>query len=665
MEGKEIKIVILSSCNQEADLMQRELARGEVLFSARVIQDKEEFILGAKEFSPDIILIDYSLSSFSFKEALEITKEKYPQIPIIIISETIDEQLFFETLEKGVVDCLFKDKLFMLAAAVKLATKNKKYNQQEEYNIEGKHEKLEKLILSKTEELSKAKDYLGKIINAVGNPIFVKDRKHRWVLLNDALCEFMGYKREELIGKSDFDFFPKEEAEVFWQKDELVFSSGQVNINEEKFTDSQGVLHTILTKKMLYKDKSGQEYIVGIITDITDRKRMEEELLEHRSNLEGLVQERTDKLEKENVERKRAEEKLQRLVKEWQITFDAVNDMIWVLDREGRIIRLNKTTEKFFNLSENEILGRYCWEVMHGRAEPKPECLVVCMHNALRRKTVNTKIGQRWFDIAVDPVLDDQGRLVEIIHIARDVTDRKDSEKALLKEREKAVRLELEKLTSLGKLAASVAHELRNPLSAINNAIYYLNLSGLDADEKTKQKHFDIVKRQTEIADGVISSFLEYGRPKELELEEVEISQLIDEVISEIKVSKNIEVQKKYKGNKNLKLMLDPLLIKQVFSNIITNSMQAIKGTGRIDIVLEKEPTQVKIDITDNGVGINKEDLKKVFEPLFSTKVKGKGLGMAVVKDIVERHAGSIFIDSQPDKGTKTIVTLPLGERIR
>ena len=123
-----------------------------------------------------------------------------------------------------------------------------------------------------------SKDYLDKIINSIGDPIFVIDRQHRHVLVNDALCSLTNRTREELIGKTPYDFYPKEQVDVFLQKDEAVFETGEENVNEEIITDSHGVARTIVTKKTLYIDASGNKSIVGIIRDITDRKKAEEEL---------------------------------------------------------------------------------------------------------------------------------------------------------------------------------------------------------------------------------------------------------------------------------------------------------------------------------------------------------------------------------------------------
>ena len=117
--------------------------------------------------------------------------------------------------------------------------------------------------------------HLQRLIDALGDPIFVKDEAHRWVMLNNAYCEFIGYPRDDLLGKSDFDFFDPEEAEIFWEKDDLVLATGETDENEERFTDADGEEHVIITKKTRFRDREGRKFIVGIIRDITERKRLE------------------------------------------------------------------------------------------------------------------------------------------------------------------------------------------------------------------------------------------------------------------------------------------------------------------------------------------------------------------------------------------------------
>ncbi|MBF0571793.1 MAG: PAS domain S-box protein [Candidatus Omnitrophica bacterium] len=128
------------------------------------------------------------------------------------------------------------------------------------------------------EKLRFSEEYLSKVMDSVIDPIFVKDRQHRWVLFNKAYCLFMGRSRDEIMLKSDYDFFPKEEADVFWAKDEDVFRSGIDNENEEFFTDGKGIRKTIITKKTLYKNAEGKEYIVASIQDITEIKKTQDDL---------------------------------------------------------------------------------------------------------------------------------------------------------------------------------------------------------------------------------------------------------------------------------------------------------------------------------------------------------------------------------------------------
>jgi PAS domain S-box-containing protein len=127
--------------------------------------------------------------------------------------------------------------------------------------------------------------FLANVVNAIPNPVFVKDRQHRWVCFNDAFCQFLGRPREELIGKGDADFFPPEEVRVFWAKDDAVFASGSANENEEAFTDATGETRWILTRKSVVEVPGGERYLVGVISDISARKRAEERLVASEARL--------------------------------------------------------------------------------------------------------------------------------------------------------------------------------------------------------------------------------------------------------------------------------------------------------------------------------------------------------------------------------------------
>jgi PAS domain S-box-containing protein len=153
----------------------------------------------------------------------------------------------------------------------------------------------EKSSYEKSEHL-----FLEKILNSFTDPLFVKDRQHRYVLINAAESILAGHRPEEMIGKTCYDFFPKEQADVFWEMDEEVFATGRENINEEYLTDSLGIVRTMVTKKTLYVDEAGNQFLVGIARDITEQKKVDEQLKKAHDELEKRVLQRTADLEKAN-----------------------------------------------------------------------------------------------------------------------------------------------------------------------------------------------------------------------------------------------------------------------------------------------------------------------------------------------------------------------------
>jgi diguanylate cyclase (GGDEF)-like protein/PAS domain S-box-containing protein len=151
-------------------------------------------------------------------------------------------------------------------------------------------------IAQMQEELKRSKEFLHQVINTIPDPIFVKNEKHQLIVLNEAYCQLIGYSKNQLLEKSDYDFFPKHEADVFRQQDQLIFRSQQPHEHEEEFTDASGKTHFISTKRSLHKDAAGNFFLVGVIRDITERKLLEEELKRtaaelFRSNSELKLQE--------------------------------------------------------------------------------------------------------------------------------------------------------------------------------------------------------------------------------------------------------------------------------------------------------------------------------------------------------------------------------------
>lgn len=221
------------------------------------------------------------------------------------------------------------------------------------------------------EKLQESRDYLDKIINSISDPIFVKDRRHRYVLANDAHCILAGRRRDEIIGKTCYNLFPREQADVFWDKDNAVFETGREIVNEELVTDAQGIVSTVITKKTPYKDKAGNEFLVGVVRDITERKQMENDLMCARDDLEQRVSKRTaelvnanEALHEEIAQRKRIEQALRASLQFLETLIDTIPSPVFYKDCSGIYRGCNKKfAEHILGLPRDEIIGRSLYDL--------------------------------------------------------------------------------------------------------------------------------------------------------------------------------------------------------------------------------------------------------------------------------------------------------------
>lgn len=219
--------------------------------------------------------------------------------------------------------------------------------------------------------------------------------------------------------------------------------------------------------------------------------------------------------------------------------------------------------------------------------------------------------------------------------------------------------LRQEKLAVLGQLAGGVSHELRNPLGAIKNAAYFLNMALEDPEPEVKET-LEILEKEVETSEKIIWSLLDFARPNPLSLREVDVNGIVEEALSRITVPENVQVVNQL--NESLPdILADPDQLGQVFGNIILNATQAMPDGGQLTLESEIDGQDgVAISISDTGVGISRENLDKVFEPLFTTKARGIGLGLAVTNALARRHGGAIEVRSEVDKGSTFTIKLPV-----
>ena len=257
----------------------------------------------------------------------------------------------------------------------------------------------------------------------------------------------------------------------------------------------------------------------------------------------------------------------------------------------------------------------------------------------------------------------------------RDVTDRikaEDTLKKYSKNLEKMVEVRTkelkdaqkelirkEKLAVLGQLAGGVAHELRNPLGAIKNGIYFLNIA-IEKPQPKVKKTLEILDKAMVGSENIISSILNFSSSRTSIKKKVEIRNILQNIISRITIPDNIKVISKL--DKSMPVVsADPGQITQVFSNIILNAIQSMPKGGKITVRSDITDNKwLGISVSDTGVGIPAENIDMIFEPLFTTKAKGIGLGLAVIKILVDAHEGRIKVKSKVGEGTTFTVVLPL-----
>ncbi len=223
--------------------------------------------------------------------------------------------------------------------------------------------------------------------------------------------------------------------------------------------------------------------------------------------------------------------------------------------------------------------------------------------------------------------------------------------------KEKLIRSE--RLAAVGELASGVGHELRNPLNVIRNCAYLLNMTLNEAANEEELNTLKLLDRQVDIANRIVTDLLDFTRIKPPSRRKVDLNGLVKESLSWVTVPEGMKVTADLNGE-SPQVKTDAEQVGRAFANIISNAVQAMNGKGHLKINSGVEDGLAWVNFEDNGCGIPEENLEKIFEPLFTTKPKGIGLGLAITKRLVEQNSGTIEVTSQVKKGTAFTVRLPV-----
>ncbi|KEO81593.1 PAS domain S-box protein [Tumebacillus flagellatus] len=432
----------------------------------------------------------------------------------------------------------------------------------------------------------------------------------------------LGYEPDEIIGKHADTYYHPE--------DKLRMANNEFELAEDGMIFSCRILHKegrwiwFETSVKRIRDEHGAVVkLLGIGRDITLRKRAEEHLRATRDQLDSFIE--------NNV------------------------DAIGLLDREGKLLRTNPAYERMFGLKLREILGSdfrtipaipenlrgemqmLLEKVRHGEA--------VLGHETYRFHRDGTKLNVL---LSLSPVRDVEGRVDGFSVTIRDITERKRTEELLLQS---------EKLGIAGQLAAGIAHEIRNPLTALKGFVQLMQVGNNDP------KYLDVMSSELKRIESIVSELLVLAKPQAALHKPVRLQAVLAHVLTLIEtqaILNNVEILAAWDADTLPTLTCDENQMKQVFLNFLQNAIDAMPNGGRVTLDVERPtPRSVRISIADEGVGIAPDLMQKLGEPFYTTKEKGTGLGLMVSKRILEQHQGRLQIDSILNEGTTVQVLLP------
>jgi signal transduction histidine kinase len=222
--------------------------------------------------------------------------------------------------------------------------------------------------------------------------------------------------------------------------------------------------------------------------------------------------------------------------------------------------------------------------------------------------------------------------------------------------------LKAQRMAAIGELAGMIGHDLRNPLTSIAGAAYYLKRRLSQLGDERIIEMLDLIEKNIAYSNKIVNDLLDYSREVKLDITETNPENIVDEALAAVQIPSNIKVVKLV--DKKPKMRADFEKLKRVFVNLIRNAVEAMPKGGTLTIKSMKKGGNVMFTVSDTGIGMTEEVMKKLWTPLFTTKAKGMGLGLAICKRFVEAHGGTITVESAPEKGATFTVTLPIEPKI-
>ncbi len=509
------------------------------------------------------------------------------------------------------------------------------------------------------EKLVKDQEELNLIINSSPIIIFYKDKEGKILRANKAFAEALQIPQEEFVGKTVFDLYSAEIAQSMTNDDSEVLKSGRPRLGIVEQYESASGLRWVQTDKIpIFDEKGVPNGLIGFALDITKQKKIEENL--------------------------RASEERFRAIS------NSVRDAIILVNDKEIIEYWNPAAEKIFGYTRQEAVGKK----VHELVVPSSMCAEgkITIESGMQQfsqtgtgkfingnieLTARRKDGSEFpIQLSLSPMK--LGNKWHAVGVAKDITEQKQKEQLSREYSEKlekaiaartnelqivqASLLKLERLAAIGELAGMVGHDLRNPLTGIKNAAYFLRMKQTTDFDAISKKMLEIIDKAITHADKIIGDLQEYSREMHVELEKCSSRSLLQEALTLVRVPDRVKLVDNTLDEPLIKA--DKTKMIRVFINIIRNAVDAMPEGGTLHIASVQKDGNVEISFADTGIGMPEETLGKLFSPLITTKAQGMGFGLAICKRIVDAHQGRITVQSVEGKGSTFTVILPIEPKV-
>lgn len=489
-------------------------------------------------------------------------------------------------------------------------------------------------FISKKEELNVTQEdqqRLSNLINAMVDFVNFKDGEGRWIEANEfglqlfqlENVDYRGKKDSELAQYTDFYADALRYCEI---SDEEAWDNRQITRIEEVLPVPDGSSKIFDTIKVpLFNNDGSRQGLVIIGRDITEKKEMALKLAESQQQYKSL--------------------------------FEYSPDIVYMMDMSGTLTNLNSQFDVITGFKREDMIGKNVKLLLPKKYKSYLSKFISTVVEEIKPVMYEVNIphanGNRITLQCTSVPIIINGHIAGIIGYGSDVTTLRETEERLRR---------TEKLSIVGELSASVAHEIRNPLTSLKGFVQLLQM-----EDVKHQYYYQIMLDELNRINHIVGELLLLAKPQILKFTNADLQKVLKDVISLLSTEAslyNVQIDS-ILPEKDILIECEPNQLKQLFINLIKNSIEASPKGGTVSIVLEQaEENNVLITIKDTGCGITKERLEKIGEPFYSSKEKGTGLGLTVSFKIVQSHKGTIRFDSQKNHGTTVHITLPVKQNL-